>query len=59
MSVKKSAFSELGVPLAPDKVLGPASTMTYLGIEINNVASTIQLPEDKFNELQFLLKKWM
>ena len=32
--------------------------MTYLGIEINSVASTIQLPEDKFNELQLLLKQW-
>ena len=58
MAVMKYAFSELGVPLAPDKVLGPATTMTYLGIEINSVASTIQLPEDKFNELQLLLKQW-
>ena len=31
MAKVKLAFSELGVPLAPDKVIGPATVITYLG----------------------------
>ena len=43
MTKVKLAFSELGVPLAPDKVIGPATVITYLGIEINSVSETIRL----------------
>ena len=58
MAKLKLAFSELGVPLAPDKVIGPATVITYLGIEINSVSETIRLPTEKFNELRILLQQW-
>ena len=58
MAKVKLAFSELGVPLAPDKVIGPATVITYLGIEINSVSETIRLPTEKFDELNILLQQW-
>ena len=38
MVTMQSAFSELGVPLAPDQVLGPSTSTVYLGIEIDSSA---------------------
>ena len=58
IDIFQSACDELGVPLASDKTVGPASTVTYLGIEINSSHQTIKLPNDKFLELQSLLMKW-
>ena len=58
MHTFKSACDEFGVPLASDKTVGPASTVTYLGIEINSSHQTIKMPNDKFLELQSLLATW-
>ena len=55
MVITQSTFSELGVPLASNKVIGPTQRITYLGIEIDTVGQTIHLPPDKLNELQLLL----
>ena len=44
MDTLKSTFSELGVPLAPDKVVGPVTQSTYLGIEIDSHALCVRLP---------------
>ena len=56
MEVIESVFSELGVPLAPDIVIGPSTTtITYLGIEIDSAAQTIKLPQEKFKDLRSLL----
>ena len=57
MDVMQSAFSELGVPLAPEKIVGP-STCMYLGIEIDTVSNSIRLPEAKFSELSSILLQW-
>ena len=59
MVTMQSAFSELGVPLAPDKVLGPSTSIVYLGIEIDSSAMTIRLPQDKFEELSASLQLWI
>ena len=56
MAITQSAFSELGVPLAPNKVIGPTQRITYLGIEIDTVGQTICLPPQ---ELQLLLYGWI
>ena len=58
MDTLKSTFSELGVPLAPDKVVGPVTQLTYLGIEIDSHALCVRLPSDKLFQLQFLLQSW-
>ena len=51
-------FNHLGVPLAPDKVCGPSTCITFLGIEIDSTAHTIRLPADKLSALLDLLSVW-
>ncbi|CAJ0933156.1 unnamed protein product [Ranitomeya imitator] len=36
-----------GVPLAADKTVGPVTTLSFLGIEIDTVAMECRLPDDK------------
>ena len=48
-------FMLLGVPLAPDKIGGPAQCLTFLGIELDCVSKQARLPSDKLTELRSLL----
>ena len=43
---------ELGFSVAPEKTEGPATTLTFLGIEIDTVQSQIRLPQDKLDRLK-------
>ena len=52
------AFSHLNVPLAEGKLIGPSTTITFLGIEIDTISQTIKLPADKFLALMSILKHW-
>ncbi|XP_062828282.1 uncharacterized protein LOC134296685 isoform X1 [Anolis carolinensis] len=38
---------QLGVPLAPDKTEGPATKLTFLGIELDTVQQASSLPREK------------
>ncbi len=49
---------ELGVPLAVEKVEGPTSTITFLGIEIDTMAGVLRLPQDKLQRLLSMLQEW-
>ena len=51
-------FHKLGVPIAPEKLGGPTTCITYLGIEMDSVAQVISLPPPKFHELILLLGDW-
>ena len=53
----KYLFSYLGVPIAMDKLEGPATTITYLGIEIDSVTGTTRLPQEKIADLREVLSK--
>ena len=52
------AFAHLGVPIADDKLEGPSTRLTYLGIEIDSDDMVIRLPEEKLLELRSLLEAW-
>ena len=58
MRIVQDAFQELGIPLAPDKVVGPSPALTYLGIEIDADARIIRLPTEKLQELHRILATW-
>ena len=49
---------EAGVPIEESKSEGPASALTFLGIESISVAMEIRLPADKLTQLQCLLRQW-
>ena len=48
----------LGVPLAAHKREGPATCLTFLGIQVDTVARKLTLPRDTLGRLQELLQSW-
>jgi len=48
----------LGVPLAMEKLEGPTTCLTFLGIEIDTVAMELRLPEKKLQAVQTSVKEW-
>ena len=49
---------QVGMPIEPEKTEGPATKITFLGMELDSVALTIRLPEPKLNRLRALLADW-
>ena len=50
--------ARLGLPVAPSKVEGPSTTITFLGIEIDTVRQVLRLPQAKLSRLQEALREW-
>lgn len=55
LEIIKAAFQYLGIPLAADKVEGPAHVLVFLGIVLDCLALEARLPPDKLAELRTLL----
>ena len=51
--------NELGVPLAPNKVEGPSTTLAFLGIILDTQCMEIRLPQEKLTWIQVKLKTWL
>ena len=51
-------FQELGVPVAENKLVGPSTCITFLGIEIDSVRMKLRLPEDKLERVKTLVAEW-
>ena len=49
-------FSSLSLPLEPNKLEGPASCLTFLGIEVDMVNRQLCLPAEKMERLDKELK---
>ena len=52
-------FSYLGVPVAEDKLEGPATCITFLGITVDSLSRSIRLPQDKVIALKSLLSSFI
>ena len=57
------AATEIGIPLSPDKCVGPTTCLVFLGIELDSIQMTARLPADKRTELTQMLderatKRW-
>ena len=50
--------AELGVPLAADKVEGPTTTLSFLGIKLDTLSMQASLPIDKLVRLRRELAEW-
>jgi len=48
----------LGIELAADKTLGPSTTMTVLGLEIDTVLQQVRVPPQRLEALKLLLQAW-
>lgn len=58
MTIMERACEDAGVPIEHAKTVGPVSTITFLGMELDTKAGVIRLPQDKLNNLQELLQIW-
>ena len=58
LQVAVSVVACLGLPLHPQKCLGPASCMVVLGIELDTAAQIARLPADRFLAIQDVLTDW-
>ena len=58
MATSLAVCRALGLPLHPDKCIGPSSHLLVLGIELDSVAQVARLPEDKLCALQELIHSW-
>ena len=52
-------FKRLGLPLHPTKCEGPATTLVFLGIELDSIRQTARLPNEKFERILTLLRSWV
>ena len=50
---------ELGIPLAVEKIEGPATSLTFLGIILDTSRMEIRLPNDKLQRIQKELSSWL
>ncbi len=48
----KGLCKDLGVPLAPDKTIGPTSKITYLGLQIDSESQTVSVPQEKLDKVK-------
>ena len=51
--------SELGIPLATEKLEGPSTSLTFLGILIDTHRMEARLPKDKLHRIQHELSTWL
>ena len=51
-------LQQLGMPVAWDKLEGPAPRLTFLGFELDSINWEIRLPREKLKELQDLVERW-
>ena len=49
---------KLGLPVASQKVVGPTSSIVFLGILIDSVRQEVRLPDDKLARLRQELRTW-
>ena len=58
LSIALNVLDHLGFAVATHKTEGPSHCITFLGIVIDTKAFELQLPADKVQQLQGLVKSW-
>ena len=59
LATVKRVFGRLGLPIAINKLEGPAWCLTFLGIEVDTIAMELRLPSEKLIELKALVESWL
>ena len=47
--------SYLGIPMAPDKTVGPSTNLSFVGIELDSLSMEAGLPHDKIHKYTALI----
>ena len=58
VTVFRSTFRTLGVPVADDKLVGPTTSLTFIGIMINTGNFSVAIPQRKIQEVMSQMPKW-
>jgi hypothetical protein len=58
LAIIRNTCSITGTPIEEDKVEGPATTLPFLGIELDTTQLEIRLPADKLQRLQEETREW-
>ena len=48
----------LGIPIAPEKVEGPSTQLTFLGVQLDTMSWEARLPHDKLVRIHSMVKQW-
>ena len=51
--------TNLGIPLASEKIEGPSTCLTFLGITLDTVRMKFRLPQDKLLRIKESLGRWL
>ena len=58
VTVFRSTFHTIGVPVADDKLVGPSTSLTFIGIMINTANFSVAIPQEKIHEVVSQMPKW-
>lgn len=56
--IMQSVFENAGLPIEPQKLEGPATSLVFLGIEIDSVEGVLCLPNDKLHRISETVVSW-
>ena len=54
-----SLCSYLGIPMAPEKTVGPSTTLSFVGIELDSISMEARLPHDKIKKCTTLISHFL
>ena len=58
ITIFRSTFDTLGVPVADDKLVGPSTALTFIGIMIDTNSFSLSIPAEKIQEVASQMPKW-
>ena len=58
LAIMKATCNDSGAPVEEEKCEGPATTLPFLGMELDTVKLEIRLPSDKLERLKLLTAEW-
>ena len=58
MDIMHRVCEDAAMPIEPEKDEGPATTISFLGLELDSVAGEIRLPQEKLQKLRAMLGRW-
>ena len=59
LDILQQTCRDLGIPLATEKLEGPSTSLTFLGIVIDTAKMEIRLPEEKLHRIRLELETWV
>lgn len=59
LTLLKATCDKLGIPLAAQKIEGPTTTLTFLGIELDTQRMSMHLPQHKLVHIQQKVAHWL